>query len=250
MNILIVEDEPNTARDLRDSIIEIDKNIVILDILDTIENSVDYLSSQKQPDLIFMDIQLADGLCFEIFKKVEISSPIIFTTAYDEFALKAFAVNSLDYILKPFDKNKLEIALNKFLKVSQHYSKSKDYGNIFPITDESAKNMFLIRTANKYQPIVSKDIALFTVENNITYIVNYQGKKYATNKVLEQIDKLVDEKMFFRANRQFLVNFESISDIQNIANRKLKIKLKVPGKENIIISKAKSSKFLKWIAAH
>jgi len=251
MNILIIEDEPKTAKDLKNTLIEINPSYNIMDMLDSVESAVNYLSEESKPDLIFMDIQLADGLSFEIFEQIKITSPVIFLTAYDEYALKAFKVNSIDYILKPFSKKNIIEALNKLNSIADHFirNKSKDLRieKIIKQFERPKKLGFLIFSSGKYIPVQISEIAFFFIENGITFINTFSGKKHSFAYTLDDIEGMVDESIFYRANRQYLISFDAIKEIQHFVNRKLAVKLKLPVGESIIISKAKASHFLNWM---
>ena len=251
MKILIIEDEPKTAKDLKSTLAEINTEFIVLETFDSVESSVNYLIKSPKPDLIFMDIQLADGLSFEIFDRVKITSPVVFLTAFDEYALKAFKVNSIDYILKPFDKKALIASIDKLNLLAGHFAENDNKNarieEIIKYFEKPKKSTFLVFSAGKYVPVILNEIAYFSIENSVTYINTYAGKKHISSNTLDEVEKSVDEKLFYRANRQYLISFESIKEIQHFVSRKLAVKLKVPVKESIIISKAKASHFLNWI---
>lgn len=255
MNILIIEDEPGIVRDLSGLFLKIDPSINIIENLDSIESAVNFLKENHQPDLVFMDIHLADGLSFEIFKQVHITCPVVFLTAYDEYAIEAFKVNSIDYILKPFTQADIEKSLKKFKELTKHFGGQKEFyikveEVLKALKTETVKTTFLVSLSGKYFPITVNEIAYFYIDNGITYINTFTGKKHNIIYSLDEIEKKVDEKGFYRANRQFIINFNAVREIQHFFNRKLAVKLKVPVKETVVISKARSSDFLKWMESH
>lgn len=254
MDILIIEDEPKIAADLARILTRIEPTANIVDKLDTVESSIAYLSTNDHPDLIFSDIRLADGLAFSIFEQVALSCPVVFITAYDEYALQAFKVNSIDYILKPFDTKSVEIALTKFRSLSEHYS--KDTGlkesvlGILKSLSKPGGNTILISSGDKYIPVLTKEIAYFYLEDGLTEVHMFDGKWYSISLALEEIERRVNSNSFYRANRQYLVNFDAIYEVAQFFSRKLKVKLKTPVKEPVIVSKAKSGDFLAWMKSH
>jgi DNA-binding LytR/AlgR family response regulator len=198
-----------------------------------------------------MDIQLADGLSFEIFEKVKIDCPVIFLTAFDQYAIEAFKVNGIDYILKPFDKKTLTKALEKYRNLSSHFSVKTVINNeiieLLKNSKQPAKSTYLVSSGEKYFPVSVSDIALFYIDNGVTYIHTFAGKKHSISQTLEEVEQNVDGKLFYRANRQNLVNFNAIREIEHYFNRKLALKLTVQFKNTIEISKTKATDFLDWM---
>ncbi len=255
MNILIIEDEPRIVRDLSTMLLKINSSINIMDKLDSIESTINYFKVNPQPDLIFSDIHLADGLSFEIFDKVNITCPIVFLTAYDQYAIEAFKVNSIDYILKPFTRDSIEKSLNKYLQITEHFSNKKEFkinteDILKALNNSRSKSTLLISSAGKYVPVLIKDIAYFFIENGIVFIYTFNGKKFNTPFTLDEVENKLNEKEFYRANRRFIINFNSIYEIKHFFNRKLIVKLNVPVKEDIIISREKSAAFIEWMEIH
>ena len=255
MNILIIEDEKRAALRLQNLISKIDSNIKVLGILDSIENSVKWLKKNNHPDLIFLDIQLSDGLCFEIFKQVEVNSLVIFTTAYNEYALKAFEINSIDYLLKPIDLNKLKLSFEKYYSFTNNFSENNinhDLNKIFSGLSTNSKlykTRFLINLVDSLHVVTVDNIAYFYSEEKVTFIVTKDNEKFMINDSLEYIIKNTDPSLFFRINRQLIVSVNSISKINNYFNYKLKLEL-VPQNEkvNTVVSKSKVNDFKNWLS--
>ncbi len=255
MNILVIEDEQLAAKRLIQLIKEIDKNASIIEVIDSVELSVEWFQNNEHPDLIFLDIQLSDGLSFNIFKKVEVNSPVIFTTAYDEFALQAFELNSVDYLLKPIDENKLELSIKKYKKLKQNFSKNElnfdTQKLILALQDNKPKykTRFLVNKGSSLVVVNIEDIAYFYTEDKLVFIVTNDNKKYSLNTSLDKLEKELEPQKLYRANRQYLVSVQAISEINNHFNYKLKLEL-VPKtiSEDVIISKGKSADFKNWIS--
>lgn len=251
MNVVIIEDEHLAAKRMTDLLNRFDKDIKILDTLPTIKRSVNWFSENHQPDLVFMDIQLADGLSFDIFERIEIKCPIIFTTAYDEYALKAFKVNSIDYLLKPIDYNELGKAMKKFYT---NYSQYKTETNPEIITNllrnfqnNKYKTRFLIKVGIHLKNIEVNDIACFYSLKKATYLSTYDNRSYNIDHSLEQLEELLDPKKFFRINRKYIANLTSFIDIMSFKNSRLKVKMKGTNDDDIFVSRDKVQKFKRWL---
>lgn len=253
MNILIIEDESRTAIDLQETIREIDPEVQILGIKDSIDSASAWLQSHLSPDLIFMDIQLADGLSFEIFKEVQVNCPVIFCTAYDEYAVDAFKVNGVDYILKPFDRESIHRALDKVKNLQNFFQRNGNdldkLADLLKSIKPVHRTSFLVSHRDKLLPIAVTDIAYFYIEHEVTFLNTFDGKRYVVNHTMEELEKSLDPATFYRANRQFLMNYANISEVEHFFARKLLIKTKVPTKEQVVVSKAKSTDFLNWMQA-
>ncbi|MCD4695595.1 MAG: LytTR family DNA-binding domain-containing protein [Bacteroidales bacterium] len=253
MNVLIIEDEPFAQQELIRLIKEVDTSLHIERCIDSIEESVLYLSSKPEIDLIFMDIQLSDGLSFEIFNKTEVIPPVIFTTAYDEYAIKAFKVNSIDYLLKPVDEIELEQSLEKFkrwqtasVKNEVFFSK-KQLEEVLGLYRPSYKNRLVVRLGDKIQHVETKDIACFYSEDKVSFLITAQGKRYIINYSLEQIEGFIDPAIFYRLNRQYIANIKAIASIDKYFNSRLKIGLNPEVEDDILVSRTKVSDFLNWL---
>jgi two-component system LytT family response regulator len=250
MKAVIVEDEIIAAQNLQRLIAQINSSIEIVVVLKSIKKSVEWFSANPAPDLVFMDIHLSDGSSFSIFEKVKIHAPIIFTTAYDEYALKAFEVNSIDYLLKPIDTKSLERAIEKF----SHYNKPKT-GNedlianmlsMFQKEKMVYKLNFLIPHKDKFIPLSVNDIAYIYWENKNAKIVTFDNRTYYEKDSLDKIQQQIDPHKFFRANRQFIISRKAVKDIVVWFDSKLSVNLTVDIPEKIIVSRIKASEFKEW----
>ncbi|MEA3446644.1 MAG: LytTR family DNA-binding domain-containing protein [Bacteroidota bacterium] len=254
MKVLIIEDEQRAAERLIKLIAEIDNSIEIVSIIDSIENSVKWFRQNTHPDLIFLDIQLSDGLCFNIFNQTEVNSPVIFTTAYDEYALKAFELNSIDYLLKPIDADKLKIGVRKYHKLKSNIPDAGINVNFKKILSEISlnskvyKSRFLISKSDSLLVIDINRIAYFYSEQKATFIITTDNQKYITNDSLDQVVSSIDPSLFFRINRQYVVSIKAIVKISNYFNYKLKLDL-IPetNSDDTIVSRTKVSEFKQWL---
>lgn len=253
MRIAIIEDEALTAEDLAETIVSIDPTIEITDILYSVEQAVDYFRNTKNTDLIFSDIQLGDGLSFDIFRRVAISTPVIFCTAYDEYALQAFKANGIDYILKPFTAKSIKEALDRYQSLKKDLSGNVEAYNLVAALLKKERPAqeaaVLVHFKEKILPIKTEEIALFYFENDMTRLVTFDQKVYPVSKTLEEIQKLAGDN-FYRVNRQVLINRKSIKDASHYFHRKLVINLTIPFvyKEPITVSKLKVTHFLHWLS--
>jgi len=256
MDVLIIEDEGLLARRLQTMLEEIDSGIRIKGITNSVNGTLKWLSENKQPDIIFMDIELADGQCFEIFEKANVQVPVIFTTAYDEYTLQAFKVNSVDYLLKPITKEELKRAWEKFMTVhyknkqpaySEHLQNLLD--SIHSGNKNEYRNRFLVRKGQKMVSIDVNDIAYVTIRNSVCFLVTRQKQKFTVDYTLDEIEGMLDAKRFFRVNRQFIISHDIIISIQPWFNSKLKIEIDPPADEDIIVSREKAAPFKDWLGA-
>ncbi len=252
MKVLIVEDELGVAQNLCDLLMETSHEIEILAIIESVKDAVYWLSTNPPPDLGFFDIRIADGDSFDIFRQTDIQFPVIFTTAYDEYALRAFKVNSVDYLLKPIGKNELEAALSKYESIY----KSKKVGNnellsliqkIQKTQPQTYKNNLLVYVRDKILPIAVEKIAYFYLEKQLVHCVTHQNEKFVIEQSLDKIELQLNPNSFFRANRQFIVSRMSINSATQHFHRKLKLDLSPAAKEEVLISKLKASHFKKWL---
>lgn len=248
-NILIIEDEKYASERLKILLNEIAPEFKIINVLSSIKESVDFFM-QNKVDLIFMDINLSDGYSFDIFDQVEINAPVIFTTAYDEFALKAFKVNSVDYLLKPLKKDELAQAINKLQTLEENIWSGRYNALIQDLkSDEqpTLKNRFLISFGNKLKTIKTEDIAYFFAKDKAVYLGTFNGREYPVDDTLDALEKQVNKQFFFRVNRKFLIHIESISDISIISSYRVKLRLKPDNSEEILVSGSKTKSFKEWL---
>ncbi len=252
MNVLIIEDEAPAARRLQKLLLETDPAINILSSVESIEAAVNWLNANPHPDLLFVDIQLADGLSFEIFNKVKILSPVIFTTAYDEYALKAFKVNSIDYLLKPIDSEELKKSFYKFRMLKERFSiGTQANGPSLDILIQQLmpeyKSRFLVKSGQRLIPVATEEIAYFYTEDKMVLINTFQNNIYTVDYTLDQLVGLLNKKEFFRINRQFILRINAIKGISSHLNGKLKIQATPPINGEIIVSREKSTEFKNWL---
>lgn len=247
--VLIVEDEkPNSDR-LQRLLLSIRPNVEIVSVEDSISSTVNWLKNNEHPDIIFMDVRLSDGLSFEIFNKVEFNSPIIFTTAYDEYAVRAFKYNSIDYLLKPIEEDMLDQSLKKYENFIEMvpFVNSAIEGLINYIQTKEYRKRFLLSYRDGYKTILTQDILYFYTENGISKGVLLNGQTEIIPQTLEELEKQLDPTQFFRANRQFIVHIDSVQQMSNYFNGKLKIELKKAPEIEVIVSREKSSLFKSWM---
>lgn len=250
MKILIIEDEPRAAASLEKMILEVKPGASVIGKCQSIASSVKLLSGSMQPDLIFMDIQLGDGLSFDIFKQVNVAAPVIFCTAFDEYSIEAFKQNGIDYILKPFSREDIEKALAKVDHISRFYQSNiqPDFRElIVRLSEPAGKTSFLVFHQQKYITIPTEHIAYFYVQHNATCIMCFDQREYVINLSLDQVALQVAKLQFFRVNRQYLVNFKAIKQVEPFFMRKLFVKLVFDTKEKILVNKEKAPKLLAWM---
>ncbi len=249
MRILIIEDEKLTANDLVFSIQEVRPNFTVIKTLTSVKSAIAFLKTKPIFDLIFSDIQLTDGLSFEIFKTVKTDAPIIFCTAYDEYALNAFNVNGIAYLLKPFTTETIEKAIGKFESLTQQ--KDNKLTKLLQYMEQSnqpkVSPTILVYQGEKIIPVNFENIAIFSLENGIVKLSTFDHQIFIATETLEELDKM-QHPDFFRANRQFLVSRNAIKNAAKYFNRRLVLHLLIPFNEKIIISKEKATLFLGWLA--
>ena len=257
MKILLVEDESATARRLQKLLLEIDATIQVLAILESIAQTVSWLSSNDEPDLIFMDINLSDGLSFGIFDEIELNCPVIFTTAYDQYAIQAFKVNSIDYLLKPINKESLAGSLNKYHKL---YNRESEAQNVIPKLDIAKlalalgvnKPAYLRRVVVRFGEIIKaieiKDVAYFYSDEKIVFMTLKEGKSYPVDFTLDHLEQRLDPDLFFRINRKFLINYYSIEKMISYSKSRIKITLNPPCELESVSSTERSGEFKDWLS--
>ncbi len=249
MRVLIIEDERPAAARMKQLLSKYLPEAEVFGHLDSISSAVNWLKNEPSPDLIFCDIELADGQSFEIFEKVEIKSPIIFTTAYDQYAIKAFKLNSIDYLLKPIDPEELENAILKFK--NQQFQPQLDLSQIQQLLkphETHFKSRFMVKIGEKIQSIPTEDVAYFFSAERTTYMQSKEStKRYILDYTLDQIEEMLDPKLFFRLNRKYIASFESIDQVLSYSNSRLKVTLKSCDDNDILISREKVAKFKEWL---
>jgi two-component system LytT family response regulator len=248
MNALIIEDEQPTALRLQKMIVELDPGIRIVKILDTIEASIAWLHSNPHPDLIFQDIHLADGSCFEIYRSVKIEVPVVFTTAFDQYAIDAFKVNGIDYLLKPVTREQLKGSLDK-LKRFSGTPKVMDYQALAGIlSPKSYQNRFMVRYGQKIKVIATDNIAYFYTLQGNNFFKTIDGKEYPSDFSLDKLEGMLDPAIFFRINRQIMISIKAIKDMYSYSKSRVKVELDPPCDFETIASTERSGDFKKWLA--
>ncbi|RLD80533.1 MAG: DNA-binding response regulator [Bacteroidetes bacterium] len=255
MNVLIIEDEPFAQNELKRLLAIAIPEVVILDCIDSVEDSVLWFTRNRHPDLVFMDIQLADGLSFDIFNKVKITSPVIFTTAFDEYAIQAFKVNSIDYLLKPVELSALKKALEKLEELKKQYRGDSSFINQNQLEKllelskpgREYKSRFITKIGDQIKSIKVQDVAYFYAEDNEVFISSLNNRPFIIDYALNQLSGMLDPKYFFRINRAYIVNINAIHKIHKFFNSRLKIDLEPARNDTILISRVKVPEFLEWM---
>lgn len=250
MRILIVEDEPIAAERLQQLVLELEPTAQVLARIDSIKNTVSWLKSNPSPDLILLDIQLADGVSFQIFDSVAVTCPIIFTTAYNEYALKAFKVNSIDYILKPIDKDELKAALEKFKRLVKPVPQGnlmESIANAMELLTKKYKTRFVVKVGEHLRSIETSDIFFFYSQDKTTFAQTTDGRKHILDYSMEQVEEMMDPARFFRISRKYIVNANSIQDMINYTNSRLRLVLKTSDDKEIIVARERVQEFKSWL---
>ncbi|WP_420316295.1 LytR/AlgR family response regulator transcription factor [Ekhidna sp.] len=251
MKVLIIEDEAPAFRRLEKILFEIDPSIEIIEVLDSVEDTVKWLKNHERPDLALMDIQISDGISFQIFDEVEVKCPVIFTTAFDEYLLKAFKVNSIDYLLKPIKKEDLEQSLIKYRNLQNTFSQNGlDMAALLSqinLTEQKYKSRFLVKQGEKMMAIRSEDIVCFQSKHGVVHIVTKNEKTYLSDFTLDELTHQLDPQSFCRANRQFIVNANYITTVHKHFKGKLLVEVAHFSDEQILISSEKATSFKQWL---
>ena len=252
MKIFIVEDEELAVKKLQKTLHAIDANLEVTGTADSIAAAVEWLQTNERPDLILMDIELADGQSFEIFNLIEVKSPVIFTTSYDEYALKAFKVNSVDYLLKPIQKDELEAAISKFQQMKENFQGGKTAETQISslvkelqqtIHQKDFRKRFLVKHSQKLISIEVDRIAYFFSDDRLNFFKSYDDKKYVIDYTMDEIEQMLDPEQFFRINRAFIVSIKSIDQIQEYFGNRLKLNLKPVIDKEALVSREKVASF-------
>lgn len=255
MNILIVEDEELAVKKLQKTLTQIQHDATVVGTTDSIKSTVQWLQENPAPDLILMDIELADGQSFEIFNQVNVKSPVVFTTSYDEYALKAFKVNSIDYLLKPVQKEDLEAALQKFVSIRQEYIGKANGINVDSLLQELQQKLqpkeyrkrFLVKHAQKLVSVETTDIAYFYSDGRLNFFKTYDNRKFVVDYTMDELEDMLDPKQYFRISRPFFVAIGAIDRIEDYFGNRLALHLKPSVDKEALVSREKVTDFKKWM---
>ncbi|MGV3705544.1 MAG: LytR/AlgR family response regulator transcription factor [Arcticibacter sp.] len=254
MDVLIIEDENPAAERLSNLLKQYDPGIRILDIMGSVEDTVVWLKANKLPDLIMLDIHLSDGLCFEIFEQVPVKCPVIFCTAYDEYALKAFELNSIDYLLKPVQQAKLEKSLEKMKDIRQAKSTGieistqvTDLMGLIKSRETSYKSRFMVKIGNRIKAVKTEDIAYFHSHNKLTLLVNKEGSSYPIDYALDELINFLDPSIFFHVNRKLIIHIDAAREIHPYFKGRMKLILDPPLEDEVIVSSQRTPLFKIWL---
>jgi two-component system response regulator LytT len=249
MNTVIIEDEKLAAQKLESMLAKIQPNLKIIRVMGSIEEAVDFFQEEIEVDLVFLDIHLSDGSSFNIFDKVEIKAPIIFTTAYDEYALKAFKVNSIDYLLKPIAQSDLRSALDKLMHISAN-GESENIEKLLTAFKENKpeyKQRFLVTYGSQIKSIKTEDTAFFYADNKMVFLVHQNGHKYVTDETMDQLESALNPMEFFRVNRSFIIGINAIKQMHTYSRSRIKIDLLPECEKECIVSTEKCADFKAWL---
>jgi len=254
MKILIVEDEELAAQRLAQLIRESEPAAEITGPLDTVTATVAHLKTNPVYDLIFLDIQLADGKSFTVFEECRVVTPVIFTTAFDEYALQAFELNSIDYLLKPVNREKLRTSLEKFRRLKEYYTTENPNGQLYELIKSlkmpptaNYKDRFLISKGDALIPVKVSEISCFYAEDKEVFLLTHDNKRYIIPHSIEELSEKLNPALFFRANRQFIVSADAIRKVHNYFNYKFKVEIAADPKLEIIVSRLKTAAFKTWL---
>ncbi|MBS1565017.1 MAG: response regulator transcription factor [Bacteroidetes bacterium] len=257
MKVLIIEDEELAVKKLRKTLLSVDETAEVVNVTDSIRSSVSWLQENPAPDLILMDIELADGQSFEIFDKVEVKSTVIFTTSYDEFALKAFKVNSVDYLLKPIQKEDLQAAIDKFKKMKSLYSTQNSTAalNVDSLVKELQQKLqpkeyrkrFLVKMAQKLVSVETAEIAYFYSDGRLNFFKTNDNKKFVVDYTMDELEEMLDPSVYFRISRSFYVSIHCIDKIDEYFGNRLILQLKPAVDKEALVSREKVTDFKKWM---
>jgi two-component system, LytTR family, response regulator LytT len=252
MKILIVEDEELAAKKLQKILFAVDPTVIIAGTTDSIKGTVEWLQANPEPDLILMDIELSDGQSFEVFNLTEVKSPVIFTTSYDEFALKAFKVNSLDYLLKPVQKDELQNALNKYQKLKSSQNTDMNLDNLVKELQKKLKpatyrKRFLVKHAQKLVSVEVGEIAYFYSDGRLNFFKTIDNKKFVVDYTMDELEEMLDPDRYFRISRSFYVSIQSVDKIDDYFGNRLVLGLKPAVDKEALVSREKVTEFKNWL---
>ncbi len=252
MKVLIIEDEPAASKRLAKMLTSIDDSISIIAVIESVEDAVNWFRKNEEPDLAMVDIQLSDGRCFDIFSQVDVECPLVFTTAYDEYAVDAFKVNSIDYLLKPIDRKALNNAIKKYHNLKQKFGRENKVKldallTRLDIEKPVYKSRFLVKSGQSFQTISTRDIIAFYIESQLGFLITNAGKKIVIDQSLDELETILDPDKFFRINRQMIVAIDAIQSIHQYFNSRLKLNLIIDYQDDVLVSRNKVQNFKKWL---
>jgi two-component system, LytTR family, response regulator LytT len=251
MKAVIIEDEPHARAELKRLLLQTDDSIEIITEIESVKDAISFLKAREDYDLIFLDIQLSDGLSFDIFNEVKVFKPIIFTTAYNEYAIKAFELNSVDYLLKPIEPEHLGKAIQKLKKTqapltNQSYT-GEQLRELLGLSKKESKSRFLIKIGDQFKYISTEEIAYFFAERNTIYLVTKTNLKYIVDYRLDELEERLDPKYFFRITRSFIVHIHAIQKVHKYFNSRLLVEVQPAVEEQLLVSRIKVDAFLSWM---
>ncbi len=250
MKVIVIEDEKLAAERLVDMIHQYDQTIEVVTTLDSIKRSVEWFDNNEHPDLAFFDIQLSDGLSFEVFEKTIVDCPVIFTTAFNEYAIRAFKVNSVDYLLKPIDNDELSTAIDKFKKNYSGHEidhQQEVFEKVLHVLTNNYKQRFVIKVGEHIRSVAVENILYFYSLEKATFLHTIDDHNYVIDYSLEQVENMADPALFFKINRKYMITINAIDDIITYSNSRLKIELKQSDDQDVIVAREKVKQFKKWL---
>ena len=248
MKVLIVEDEKPAFENMVEQLHAIDEDISVLAGCTSVDECIRWLNKYPQPDLILMDIQLSDGLSFNIFKTCQVTCPVIFTTAYDKYLTQAFEYSSIDYLVKPINQDKLRNAIKKYKSLQSHFVNNHSTLYEFFNNQEKRKSRILVKRGMEFQTVRVEDVGYFFTEHKLIFLVDKENRKYLAEKSnLSELEEELDRKIFYRANRKYIINANYVKRFKPLERSKISVELVLPVTEEIIISQENSASFKKWI---
>lgn len=249
MNVLIFEDEKHTATRLIQLLKKYDSDINVLDVIGSVQQAIQWYRNNPFPDLIFQDILLNDGNCFEIFEKINVDIPVIFTTAYNEFALQSFKLNSIDYIVKPYDYQDIKKALDKFINFKEMFVMPENelLKSLVQNKNPEIKKRFLVKLGDRFHSVKSEDIAWFMFDDGVTFAYTFKNARFPVNHSIDQLSVVLDSHSFFQINRKYVLNFESIRNIHAYFNSRLKLEIVPKPEKDIVVSRERVKDFKNWL---
>ena len=248
MKVLIIEDEHAAARRIKKLVLDILPEAEIVGHKDSVEDAVQWFKAKEEADFVLMDIQLADGPCFDIFEFTEVNIPVIFTTAYDEYAFQAFRVNAIDYLLKPIKRKDLENAIEKYTNYSKGKEFNTSYQEIKKLLQPEKPKRFMVKLGSQIKLISMDEVAYFYTENKITYLTTWKGKRYPIDHTMEKVEEMVNPSEYFRINRQFIIHIDAIQGMQVYSKSRFKVELDPDCSLDAIVSAERSPRFRKWVS--